>query len=132
MMGRSLGAFLVVLALSAPTAAENCPTRDFGKVEEMLRKAPSCDRSYALFEACALGASGDVAFGAAVVERCEGDFLARLKPSQKRAYDREQKGCASKYAEKSGTMYRSFEAFCGAKVARKYARRFVKAAKGTR
>jgi hypothetical protein len=80
-----------------------------------------------VFEACEFGASGDVALGAATTEKCEGDFLGKLSPAQKRAYDRSQKLCAHKYQNKDGTMYRSFEAFCGAYVARDYSARFLKA-----
>jgi hypothetical protein len=45
-------------------------------------------------------------------------------------YDREQKGCQRKYANEAGTMYRSFEAFCGADVARSYSAKFLKAEPG--
>jgi hypothetical protein len=48
--------------------------------------------------------------------------------AQKRAYDRAQKFCARKYRSEDGAMYRSFEAFRGAHVARDYSARFLKAA----
>jgi len=127
---------LIVLLLAAfPVQAqkqEECPAADRTKVPDLLRNAPSCERSMKVFEACAYGASGDVELGAAVVERCEQDFLSKLSRKQKASYDRDQKRCARKYVKKSGTMYRSFEAFCSVEVARKLARRHGKAPGGTK
>jgi hypothetical protein len=62
-----------------------------------------------------------------VTEKCEADFLGKLTPAQRRAYDGEQKACSRKYLNKSGTMYRSFEAFCGVYVARNYSTKAIKA-----
>lgn len=98
----------------------------------LIRQAPSCRRAVALFELCEFGVGGDVGLGAAVTEKCEGDFLGELSAAQKRAYDRAQKRCARKYQNEEGTMYRSFEAFCGAYVARDYSAKFLKAAPDTR
>jgi hypothetical protein len=78
-------------------------------------------------EACAYGASGDVALGAVVTAKCEGDFLSRLGNSERRAYDRALDRCRRKYRNESGTMFRSFEAFCRAAVARDYSDRHRKA-----
>ena len=128
---------LAVLALAVSAIAfaaedakktEACPTSGLDAIADLIRQAPSCRRAIALFEICEFGASGDVALGAAATEKCEGDFLAKLSPAQKRAYDRSQKFCARKYQNEDGTMYRSFEAFCGANVARDYSARFLKAA----
>jgi len=83
-------------------------------------------RAGALFEICRFGASGDVSLGAIVTEKCEGDFLSKLNTAQRRAYDREQKKCQRKYAHEDGTMYRSFEAFCGADLARNYSAKSLK------
>lgn len=77
-------------------------------------------------------ASGDVSLGAAVTEKCEGDFLGKLSPKQKRVYNREQQSCARKYQKEDGSTYRSFEAFCGAYVARNYSTQFLKAAHSRR
>ena len=104
------------------------PRHNLKAIEDPLRRAPSCQRAVALFGICELGAGGDVSLGVAVTERCEGDFLSKLSATQKRAYDREQKHCARKYRNEAGTMYRSFEAFCGAYVARNYSAKFLKAA----
>jgi hypothetical protein len=123
----------VMLAISTAASAakdkpkkEECPTLDHQEIEDLLRKAPSCQRAGALFESCQFGASGDVSLGAIVTGKCEGDFLGKLDAAQRRAYDREQKRCQRKYAHEDGTMYRSFEAFCGADVARNYSAKFLK------
>jgi hypothetical protein len=52
-------------------------------------------------------------------------YLRLLNAAKRRAYDREQKRCQRKYAHEDGTMYRSFEAFCGADVARNYSAKFL-------
>ncbi len=106
---------------------EECPTLDHQEIEELLRQAPSCQRAVAVFEICQFGSSGDVGLGAVVTEKCEADFLGKLTPAQRRAYDGEQKRCSRKYLNKAGTMYRSFEAFCGAYVARNYSAKALNA-----
>jgi hypothetical protein len=60
---------------------------------------------------------------AAGAERCEGEFLDRLTKAEKQVYRRAQQRCARKYRHEFGTMYRSFEAHCGAEVALSYAKR---------
>jgi hypothetical protein len=124
-----VAAMAIVGAGAAPRPAEPeaCPIEDFTEDarEKLLQDAPSCDRALDLFRACSLGASGDVALGAVVVEKCEAGFLNRLTREQRRTYDREQKRCQNKYRREAGTMYRSFEAFCGAELARNYARRYA-------
>jgi hypothetical protein len=123
----TLHAFLLaaaLLALLLPMArAEEC-VRDIDAIVARVNAAKSCDAAYKIVETCNFGASGDVQTGAAVVEKCETTFSTRLAPAQKRAYDRAQARCDRKYAKESGTMYRSFEAFCHAGLARDYARRF--------
>ena len=76
-----------------------------------------------LFEACQRGSSGDIRLGEIVIAKCEGAFLSKLSKLERSAYDRKIKACWHKYAKESGTMYRSFEAFCAAGVAQTYARR---------
>jgi hypothetical protein len=132
---RSILAAAVLAISTAASAAkdkpkkEECPTLDHQEIEDLLRKAPSCQRAGALFEICQFGASGDVSLGAIVTEKCEGDFLSKLNAAQRRAYDRGQKRCQRKYAHEDGTMYRSFEAFCGADLARHYSAKFLEAAR---
>ena len=129
-----LGAVLLLAPGVSPmggqalAATQDCPIQgfDLDKIEEAARNAPTCDRSLELFRLCGSGATSDVQLGAAVTERCEGDFLARLSKAQRTEYRRAQARCARKYARESGTMYRSFEAYCGAEVARSFARRFAK------
>ena len=67
-----------------------------------------------------LAVDRDARLGQAVEKKCEGDFLARLKPPQKMAYQREMKVCDRKYRNQSGSMYVSFTAFCRAIVAQRY------------
>jgi hypothetical protein len=126
---RLLSAIAVLAAVAAPAvAAEECPS-DLDERIGLLEQAPTCARSLALFERCSYGASGDVALSQPVIKKCEGDFLTKLSTSQRQAYDRQQKRCARKYQDQSGTMYRSFEAFCSANLAKDYARRLAKGPK---
>lgn len=131
MLSRTILAVVAFVILIAASTAkdepkkEKCPTLDHQEIEDLLRQAPSCQRAMASFEICQFGGGGDVSLGAVVTEKCEGDFLSKLGAAQRRAYDREQKHCQRKYANESGTMYRSFEAFCGADVARNYSAKFL-------
>ena|SRR5688572_7609385 len=109
--------------IAARAAGEDCPAEDGTEIERLLAEASSCDRSMALFRICALGASGDMALGAIVRQRCEGEFLDELSRAERRRYDRWIRFCERKYRHEAGTMYRSFEAFCAATVAQAYARR---------
>lgn len=110
------------IAWSASARAGECPVESGGleAIEAALRKAPSCDQALQVFKACAYGSSADVRLGQAVRDKCEAGFLRGLEGATKAAYEKEQRLCARKYAKKSGTMYRSFEAFCGAKAAQHY------------
>jgi hypothetical protein len=115
-----------MLLITTPVRAKDCPATDSGweAREDAVRKAPSCKAALEVMEACAYVASGDTGLGLIVHERCEPLFLPKLSKAQKRAYDHEQKRCSDKYARQSGTMYRSFTAFCQAQSAVNYARRF--------
>ena len=125
--------FVIALLLMSSTAGfaqdkakepeRECPEHGPGYIDaliEQFKKEPSCRSAIKLFEACEFTASGDVPLGAAVTEKCEGDFLAKFNAGQKRTYARELKACDDKYRNKSGTMYLSFAAFCKTDVARKY------------
>lgn len=126
--------FLVVLAFAAavpgvvsaaPKDPKECP-RPFSDREQItadLAAARSCTAAVDLFAACQGGASGDIEYGDIVVKRCERDFLGGLTPAKLRTYRDAHKQCGRKYAKQSGTMYRSFEAFCHAEVAQTFARR---------
>lgn len=127
----SLAGFALLMALSAiPALAEECPAASTGMddIVAALTKAPSCDRAMKIFEACEFGASGDVAFGAVVTRKCEGDFLNRLKEPRKLTYRRELRACDHKYRNQSGTMFLSFAAFCRASIARRYSRSAIRIA----
>jgi len=57
----------VTLAISIAASAakdqpkkEECPTLNHQEIENLLRRAPSCQRAIALFEICQFGSSGDV------------------------------------------------------------------------
>jgi hypothetical protein len=126
MRSKPLLAILIAVATlaGAPVRAEVCPAKSNGMddVIAAINGAQGCDRAMKVFEACALGASGDVQFGDAVQQKCEADFQSRLKPPQKRAYDNAMRACDRKYRNESGTMYQSFTAFCRAEVAQRYSK----------
>ena len=121
---------LASVALAAPKVStpKECPVTEHSldAIEAAIAKAASCEQSMDIFEACAYVASGDVPLGQAVIGKCEGDFLAKLNASQKRAYEQEIKRCWRKYRREGGTMYRSFEAMCAAGVAQAYSRRAMR------
>jgi hypothetical protein len=111
--------------LVAPAHASICQGKSLSLDEtvDVIKATPTCDASLKLAQDCAYGASGDVSLAGAVREKCEADFLAKLKPPQKKTYQREQQACLRKYAHKSGTMYVSFSAFCSAELAQRYSQR---------
>ena len=120
-------ALLMVAALTTMAsawAAECTIERD--AVDNALRQAPSCATAYRLFEACAYGATGDVPLGATVQEKCEADFVKKLDGAKKSTYRKQVAACDRKYAKESGSMYRSFAAFCRAGIARDYSKRYSK------
>ena len=127
-----LAGIAVLLSLGAgPALAGVCLDKSMtlDEIVNAINATPGCERAMKLFEACEYGTSGDIHLGAAVEKKCEGDFLARFKAPQKRAYQREMLACDRKYQDESGTMYRSFTAFCRAEVAQRYSRRALKAAR---
>lgn len=110
----------------ASAGNEECPVEHtIDDIVAAVEKAASCDGAMEIFQACAYTASGDVPIGEAVVKKCEGDFSAKLSAAQRKAYQSETERCWQKYRRASGTMYRSFEAFCIAGVAQRYAWRFL-------
>jgi hypothetical protein len=108
----------------AQAATAKCPAESTSMTDIIasLNEAKACDAAMKVFEACEYTASGDVAFGEVVEKKCEADFLGRANASKKRAYERELGACDRKYRNQSGTMYRSFTAFCRALVAQRYSR----------
>jgi hypothetical protein len=122
LMVASIG--LITPAASAAICQGKSMTLD--EIADVLKAAPTCNASMKIFQDCSLSSSGDLQLGAAVQERCEADFLAKLQTPQKHVYEREIKACNGKYANQSGTMYRSWEGFCAAEVAQRYSQRALK------
>jgi hypothetical protein len=115
----------VVLSLSAaPALATIClgKTMTSDEIVDVINAAPGCGRAMKIFEDCAYTSSGDIRLGAAVEKKCEADFRGRLGRREKQAYQRKMRVCDHKYDNESGTMYRSFTAFCRAEVAQRYSR----------
>ena len=113
------------LCLVAPAHASICQGKSLSLDETVavIKAEPTCDASMKLFQDCSYGASGDVSLGTAVREKCEADFLPKLKTPQKQVYQRAQQACLRKYVHESGTMYVSWSAFCGAELAQRYSHR---------
>jgi hypothetical protein len=125
-----LAGLTVVLSLgAAPAFASICMGKSMSLDETVaaINATEGCDSAMKLFKDCAYSASGDVALGAAVEQKCERDF--HLGAAEKRTYRRQMQVCDHKYDNESGTMYRSFTAFCRAEVAQRYARRARKASR---
>jgi hypothetical protein len=110
----------------APAWAKDCPAPDMGyeSREAAVRSAPSCKAALEVMTACAYTATGDRGLANIVLEKCQALFLRKLSKAQRRVYDGEQRHCDEKYAHQSGTMYRSFSAFCQAESAVRYATRY--------
>ena len=120
----------VVISVSGPASAAVCQDKSMtlDEIVEAINASPDCASAMKLFQDCSLGSSGDVQLGEAVEKKCERDFLGDLKARKKQAYLREMAVCDRKYRNESGTMYRSFTAFCRAEVAQRYSHRALKAA----
>jgi hypothetical protein len=125
----------VILSLgTSPALAVVCQNTSMSldEVVDVINAAPGCGRAMKIFEDCSLGTSGDIRMGAAVENKCEGDFLGKLKAPQKQAYQRAMNVCDRKYRNESGTMYRSFTASCRAQISQRYSRGALKAASPSR
>jgi hypothetical protein len=127
-MHRLVAACSFLALLTVPAFAADCPVESMApaEVEKLIVAAPGCERSLKIFQSCGMGASSDVRLGGVVTEKCEAVFEGRLSAAQKRAYSRAQAICGKKYEKETGTMYRSFEAFCSAEAAARVARQFSK------
>ena len=119
-----------VVSVSGGASAAVCQDKSMtsDEIVEAISASPGCERAMKLFQDCAFGSGGDVQLGGAVEKKCEGDFMSRLKAPQKQAYQRKMRVCDRKYRNESGTMYRSFTAFCRAEVAQRHSQRALKAA----
>jgi hypothetical protein len=128
MLERTVFAVLAVVLLTAPLKAQDCPTEGSGWEgrEDAVRKAPTCNEALKVAEACAYTATGDTGLTNIVIEKCQARFLIQLSKAQRRTYDRAMQHCDNKYKNQSGTMYRSFSAFCRAILARDTAAKFAR------
>jgi len=127
-----LAALAIILSFNAgPSLASICLGKSMSLDETVsaISATPTCERAMKLFQDCSYSASGDVQLGAAVEKKCESDFLSRLTAPRKKAYQREMEVCDRKYDGQSGTLYRSFTAFCRAEVAQRYSRQARKTAR---
>lgn len=129
-----LAALLAVLAAilsmtASPARAAVCMAKSMTQDEivEAINAQHGCAGAMKVFKDCEFGASGDVLLGAAVEKKCEADFLSGLGASQRKAYAGQLKRCDGKYRNESGTMYRSFTAFCRAEVSQRYSQKALKA-----
>jgi hypothetical protein len=129
MPGRTVLTLSAVFLLVVSAKAQDCPAEGSGWEgrEDAVRKAPSCNEALKVAESCAYGATGDTGLTNIVIEKCQAGFLTKLSQGQRRIYDRAIKRCDDKYKNESGTMYRSFSAFCRATLARDTAAKFAKA-----
>lgn len=127
---KPLTPFLAALAVLVPAIAfaadDRCPIESLQipEIEKGIRAAPSCDAALKMFQKCSVGTSGDIGIGEIVTQKCEALFDGKLSAKQKAAYSQAKKVCDTKYAKETGTMYRSFEAFCRAQAAHKVASPF--------
>ena len=131
MYSRSCLAILAVALSVAGTPAramvcmEKSMTLD--EVVDTINAQKGCESAMKVFQDCQLTASGDVQLGAAVEKKCEADFMPGLGASQKKVYASQLKRCDNKYRNESGTMYRSFTAFCRAEVSQRFSQKALKA-----
>lgn len=109
-----------------PSRAEGCPSQTFelDAILAALRKAPTCGRAFATFEACSAGSTMDVQFADVVIRKCEEGVLHRLSAQARARYHAAARRCWRKHRQQEGTMYRALEAACAAGLARDTARRF--------
>jgi hypothetical protein len=129
-MARRLLVAATLAALTCPVAAAECPVAGADATSEAIEQAPSCAKAAEIYGLCTWGSSMDIQFADVAIRKCEADFLNRLTPQQRKAYDRAKTRCGRKYARESGTLYRSFEASCSVELAKTYWVRMTKAGAG--
>ena len=127
-MRRPIAIACLLAFLSVPTFAADCPVESMApsEVEKLIVAAPGCEQSLKIFQSCGMGASSDVRLGGVVTEKCEAAFEGRLSGAERRAYSRAQAICEKKYQRETGSMYRSFEAFCFAEAAARMAKQVAR------
>ncbi|MGF6310890.1 hypothetical protein ABIB82_005099 [Bradyrhizobium sp. i1.8.4] len=125
-----LAALAAIVSITAsPALSAVCMDKSMTQDEiiDAINAQSGCGGAMKVFRDCEFGASGDVLLGAAVEKKCEADFLSGLGASQKKVYAGQLKRCDGKYRNESGTMYRSFTAFCRAEVSQRYSQKALKA-----
>ena len=130
MLRSCLAGLVVALSVAAtPALAAVCHDESMTQTEiiDLINAQQGCKAAMKVFQDCEFGASGDVLLGDAVEKKCEADFVTGLKGSQKKIYAGELGRCDRKYRNESGTMYRSFTAFCRAEVSQRYSQKALKA-----
>ena len=130
MARRLLVALATLVALARPLFAAECPVAGAEATSDAIEQAPSCAKAAEIYGLCTWGSSMDIQFADAAITKCEADFLDKLTPQQRKAYDRAKVRCGRKYARESGTLYRSFEASCSVDLAKTYWARMAKAGAG--
>jgi hypothetical protein len=130
MARRLLVALATLAALARPLFAAECPVAGAEATSEAIEQAPTCAKAAEIYGLCTWGSSMDIQFADAAIRKCEADFLDKLTPRQRKAYDRAKVRCGRKYARESGTLYRSFEASCSVELAKTYWLRMTKAGAG--
>jgi hypothetical protein len=124
----------IVSIAATPALSAVCMDKSMTQdgIVETINARRGCAGAMKVFRECAYTASGDIALGAAVEKKCEADFLSGLRGAQKKTYASQLKRCDDKYRNESGTMYRSFTAFCRAEVAQRYSQTALKAGQKAR
>lgn len=113
---------LVILVAAKSAEAGECGIdRDIDGIAREIRQASGCRQASHIAQNCAFGSSGDLSLTAAVIEVCEKDFLAGLDRRRRAIYAQQRADCRSKHRHQIGTMYRSFEGFCEARVSERFA-----------
>lgn len=121
---------VALMSACGSAAAADCPSWDLDRIERDAKAAPSCAAAYEVVAACVFGSTADTGPVTVVIDRCEGEFLARLKPSQVRNYERRLAACDRKYAGREGTMYVSMNMYCRLDVAVALAKRQARSGTG--
>lgn len=106
-----------MLSFSSLILAE-CPIIDFDatSIQIAIDNASTCYEAADIAKECAFGSSIDVQFVGSALKTCEKDFVS-ISELEIATYNGLVNQCYKKYANLSGTMYRSFESFCALSVA---------------
>jgi hypothetical protein len=120
--GNPMKSLALIMSLglgSSVFAADTCPfniPEDGAKIIQAVAQTGTCQASAALAEACAFGSSMDAQIVQGANKVCINDFANKMGKQTAATYDLFLKKCRTKYADKQGTMYISFAAFCELEV----------------